>query len=171
MSLTITEKQHWKERIEARITAEVKKLKASDTGLFKAIREEAHQTAVEKLGLTEACGRITSLAAQIAQLKKMHEDLELETAKKLNSGYFYNASNVIESAINELIPAEEERLMAQTPTGNRVLELEKEKQSLLDIVWLATSSPQVRELWLQVDALLGAAATQLQTKLFQKKLS
>lgn len=169
MSLTITEKQHWKERIEARIEAEIKRLKADDREFFQQVSVEAKDAAVQKLGIATASAKLKKLAERIQNLRDEHESLQNETARKLNIGYFYNGSCAIQSAINEMVPVEEERLMKEHPLGKRVVALGEEKESLLDTVWLATSSPQIRELWQQVDRILGVSSTGLQAEIFRKK--
>jgi hypothetical protein len=45
-----------------------------------------------------------------------------------------------------------------------VLALRGEKDNLLDTVWLATSSSQIKELWEQVNALLEVTPTALEEK-------
>lgn len=170
MSLTITEKQHWKERIETRINAEITNVKASDPALFQRISLDARKTALEKLGIADSHARIRELDEKIKSLKTEHDELELATARKLNHmANWYGAASAIESAICAIVPAEEERLMKEHSLGKRVIELGQEKESLLDTVWLATSSPQVRELWQQVDTLLGAGSTALQNKILQRR--
>jgi hypothetical protein len=38
-------------------------------------------------------------------------------------------------------------LLEEHPLGRRILRLEREKEELLDTVWLATSPAQIKELW------------------------
>ncbi|MFM9962951.1 MAG: hypothetical protein ACKV2Q_17220 [Planctomycetaceae bacterium] len=46
-------------------------------------------------------------------------------------------------------------MLADCEIGRRILTLRREKESLLDCVWLASSPIQVRELWSKVSELLG----------------
>ena len=46
--------------------------------------------------------------------------------------------------------------------GRQVLKLRAEKENLLDVIWLATSSRQVRQLWTKVAELLGEEPTHLE---------
>jgi len=53
-------------------------------------------------------------------------------------------------------------LLAEHELGRQVLQLRSEKDNLLDVVWLATSSVQVRQLWSRVGELLGEKPTDLE---------
>ncbi len=44
--------------------------------------------------------------------------------------------------------------MKETELGRKVLQLELEKEQLLDTIWLATSPKQVKELWTALGELL-----------------
>lgn len=56
----------------------------------------------------------------------------------------------------------EDELLAESETGRRILELRQERENLLDTVWLATSSTQIRTLWTQLGELLDDEQTRLQ---------
>ena len=55
-------------------------------------------------------------------------------------------------------------ILAESDLGRRVLSLREEKDNLLDTVWLATSSSQIKELWEQVNSLLEITPTALEDK-------
>ncbi len=56
MPLTVTEKEHWRQRIAAKIERHVETLTARDPGLFDRIQGEAQTRAIQSLGLTELLG-------------------------------------------------------------------------------------------------------------------
>ena len=52
--------------------------------------------------------------------------------------------------------------MTNSDVGRRIVDLRREKDNLLDVVWLASSSIQIKELWGKVAELLGDEATRLE---------
>ena len=56
----------------------------------------------------------------------------------------------------------EEELLAGHELGRQVLQLRADRERLLDTVWLACSSAQIRQLWSSVNALLGDEPTALE---------
>ena len=51
---------------------------------------------------------------------------------------------------------------AEDALGQEILRLRREKENLLDTIWLATSPHQIRQLWQKVVELLGDEQTILQ---------
>src|ERR1700687_4454460 len=68
-SLTVTEKEHWKERIGRRLDKKIEVLCASDPGLMDRIQEQASQRAVASLGLAD-------MQAELDAIDKQKQDLE-----------------------------------------------------------------------------------------------
>ena len=66
MSLTVAEKQHWKERIARRIEKKIETLLAADPNLMDRIHRDARQRALQSLGLSEQ----TEAGLQIRSLVK-----------------------------------------------------------------------------------------------------
>jgi hypothetical protein len=56
----------------------------------------------------------------------------------------------------------EEEVLAADKLGREVLKLRIDRERLLDVVWLATSSVQVRALWSKVSELLGEVPRRLE---------
>jgi len=55
--------------------------------------------------------------------------------------------------------------------GKEILKLRAEKDALLDTVWLATSSAQIRDLWSRVSEVLGDPATPLQQQILAENVA
>ena len=68
----------------------------------------------------------------------------------------------IQAAIGKRQALHEEELLAGNELGRQVLRLRAEKENLLDVIWLATSPVQVRQLWTKVAELLGEEPTHLE---------
>jgi hypothetical protein len=71
---------------------------------------------------------------------------------------------VVEDAVDSRAKALEADILAESDLGRRVLSLREEKENLLDTVWLATSSTQIKQLWEQVNSLLEITPTALEDK-------
>jgi len=175
MSLTIKEKEHWKERIEARITNEIKRLKSQDPAFFSDIETAARKQAAIDLGIAEdlkKCEALEEAARQKREELEILQETMTDSIKKrfrhLNHRY-YHADSLIEQALKEKIPDFETQLMKSNEKGSRILKLENEKETLLDTIWLATSAPQIRDLWVQVDQLLGKGSSALQSNILNRK--
>jgi hypothetical protein len=61
--LTVTEKKHWKERIDRRIARRIEAITTEDQGLLERIKEEARCQAITSLGLAE-------LEAEVQQIEQ-----------------------------------------------------------------------------------------------------
>jgi hypothetical protein len=68
----------------------------------------------------------------------------------------------IKAAITKRQAVHEDELLAGHELGRQVLKLRAERENLLDVIWLATSPGQVRQLWTRVAELLGEEPTHLE---------
>ena len=78
------------------------------------------------------------------------------------AGIFDRHDREVDNAVARRQAVHEEELLAETEPGLRILKLRQEKENLLDTVWLATSSKQIKELWSKVAEILGDEQTPLQ---------
>src|SRR5437868_2648254 len=62
--LTVTEKQHWRDRIAARIGKAIKRVKVRHPALFDRVKREAHTQALESLGLAEPYAELEAIKAE-----------------------------------------------------------------------------------------------------------
>ena len=68
--LTVTEKNHWRDRIAARIDRRIEMILAADPGLMSRVQGEARSRALESLGLAEHQAELDSIAKQKEALDK-----------------------------------------------------------------------------------------------------
>jgi hypothetical protein len=85
MAIRITEKEHWKNRIESRIDRRINSLMADDQQLFKALRMEAREKAIGALGISENVRRMENLRFLMSESEKKLQDLLLETRNEVTS--------------------------------------------------------------------------------------
>lgn len=169
-SLTITEKEHWKDRIGRKIDKKIEAVEAGDPGYMDRVEERARQRAVQSLGLTEKQAALDALEAQEKELEKRQEHLQKAMLaavrrvpiEEIQSNSYYNLDQEVNQAIHKRQVIHEEELLAEDELGRQILGLRQEKDNLLDTVWLATSPLQIKELWQKVTTLLGEEQTLLQ---------
>jgi hypothetical protein len=77
---------------------------------------------------------------------------------------YYRSDGVVDSAVSARARALEADILAESGLGKQVLALRDEKDNLLDTVWLATSTSQIKELWEHANALLGVTPTGLEER-------
>ncbi len=169
--LTVTEKEHWKERIDRRIARRIETITTQDQGLLERIKEAARCQAIASLGLAE----LDAEARQIDQQQEALEERERLVQRTMlarvrgipveavSTGYAGHVDrSLIDKAIDRRQVVHEERLLAEHELGRHIVALRQERERLVDTVWLATSSAAIRELWAKVGRLLGDEPTQLE---------
>jgi len=169
--LTVTEKNHWRDRIAARIDRRIETILAADPGLMVRVQAEARGKALESLGLAEHQAELDSIAKQKEALDKRERRIRRTILAQVRavpvedieeSRYFGPHDHELDTAIAKRQGVHEQQLLAEHEVGRQVLQLRSEKDNLLDVVWLATSPVQVRQLWSRVGELLGEKPTDLE---------
>lgn len=168
MTLTVKEKEHWKERISRKINHAIETLCAKEDPLFRErLREAARQRAVASLGIAEQHARLAEIKLAKEALDQEHDTLVHAMGGQVlgdaHSSYApYGLKSAVENAICERAKVHERELLAAEPLGRRILQLELEQDDLLDTVWLATSPVQIKQLWTRVSEILDQQPTALQ---------
>ncbi len=171
MTLTVKEKEHWKERIGKRIDAAVENLKMFDRKkVLKNIEAAALKEAEESLGLPDLIERFTDVTDRKKQLDERLKAVLTEMREQVgipeNQSHYYGDGlpHWLLEAIKRRAKIHRLPLMEATEIGRKLLMLEREKEELLDTVWLSTSTKQIKQLWAEVAQLLDIEQTDLQKK-------
>ncbi len=169
MGITIKEKDHWRERIARRIDHAIDELESNEDPSFRQrIDEEAEKKARKSLGLDELHCELRKTEEEIKDRKRHLEYLYKQMLKAIGrscldkgygGGYF---PHEVTEAVKRRAKVHQRELMESEPLGKRILQLQKEKEELLDTVWLATSPVQIKELWSRFIELLNWEPPQLQ---------
>lgn len=169
--LTVTEKEHWKSRIEYRINRAIESLQLKEVTLMPNIKAKADLQAHKFLGTDVLHSKIESIRKQIKALDEEQDRLESEMYSialgKLDtitqSSYQFKSDfwNMHRQSQQRF----EDAFLRDSAIGREILKLREEKESLLDTVWLATSSAQMRDLWSRVSSVVGDDATPLQQQI------
>ena len=174
--LTVAEKNHWKDRLAKRIDRRIETIAAEEPNLLDRVKREARERAIQSLSLAELQADVDAIEKEEETLGErkslLHRTMlarvrrvPLETIDQHYTPSPYN--NEVENAIKARQAIHEDGLLAEYSVGRRILTLRKERESLLDCVWLASSPIQVRELWARLSELLGDEQTQLQRDALQ----
>ncbi len=169
-SLTVAEKTHWRDRIQARIDRRMELITAGDPGLMDRVKKEARGRALGSLGLAGFQEELDRIATQRAELDSRDRQIRKEmlarvrgvSADDLDCYHHVHEHPEIRAAIGKRQSVHEDELLAEHEIGRQVLKLRVEKENLLDVIWLATSPNQVRQLWTKVSTLLGDEPTELE---------
>ena len=164
--LTVTEKEHWKDRIGKRIEKKIEAVSAEDPNLLDRVHREARERALASLGLSEMQQELDGVEQQKSALDKRERQIQramlAHVRGVLDDYHSYRYDHEVDNAVNRRQAVHEDELLAEGEIGQRILKLREEKDNLLDTVWLATSPKQIKELWSKVADLLGDDQTQLQ---------
>ncbi len=170
--LTVAEKEHWKQRIEARIARAIEKVKAGQPEKFQNIQRILKLEAHRKLGTADEYQRILKLDEAIGKLQEERSEIELRMHQLVvGNESLMNRWDREQSFRSKLSATErivEVELYTKLPEGQQILKLKEEKESLLDTIWLATSPVQIRGLWTELASLLGDENTELQRQVLSK---
>jgi len=171
MSITVKEKDHWKQRIERRIDHKIKQIEASEpTHVWEEMSRRAEQMAWEDLAIATLMQESVSLKKQVETLEAKQQRVWAEiwavirgvdvTTVRWQGHLAYDVERLIDSRKSLFL----ETIRAEHPKGQQIQRLQQEKEELLDTVWLATSASQIKELWSQIAEGLQSELTPFQLK-------
>jgi hypothetical protein len=183
--LSVTEKQFWKERIAARIARRIEAIQATHPALFDRVKRQAYAGALESLGLADAHAELERIQAEEAAMarRKKHTQRAMlaalrglpieEVSDTFSIRYGGELPLPVEAveALTKRQAAHQEQFLGDDPIGREIARLEAERDRLLDVVWLAASPVQIKQLWSRVAALLGEEPTPLEREALAIALS
>jgi len=170
MPITLREKEHWEERMTRKINQAIEALYAEENPHFlEEVREKAHAQALKTLGMESLAAKVKQIeqrrkrddADRTQAYREMVAIVTGKSAADIDSSYCMEPREVA-NAIRRRANVHERENLQQTELGQRVLKLEQEKEELLDTVWLATSTTQIKQLWQTVADVLRQEPTELQ---------
>jgi hypothetical protein len=170
-TLTVREKEHWKERFTRTVDQAAETLLATEEPNYRdRQRAKARRLALESLGIAKLHEQLDELATQERDIRSKRAAIfgeMLATAcgivnEKPYSGAYSDVPYQVSAAISRRQALHEREVMAGDELGRKLLLLDKEKEELLDTVWLATSGKQIKQLWKKVGEVLGQESTPFQ---------
>ena len=172
--LTVTEKEHWKQRIERRIDKAIEATERRHPNLMNDIKTKADALALDSMGIASQMQEVKSRREQSEALIKEADAIEQsiyrqmlgeDTYERLGQ---YSAKHKFDEQKKRQVDAHEEELLGQSDGGREILKLRQEREALLDTVWLATSNKEIRNLWSRVSAAVGDDVTPLQEEILSE---
>ncbi|MEZ6121204.1 MAG: hypothetical protein R3C28_32195 [Pirellulaceae bacterium] len=172
--LTVTEKEHWKQRIERRIDKAIEATERRHPNLMNDIKTKADAQALEAMGIASQMSEVTTRRKQCEALTKEADAIEQavhrrvlgeETYQRLGQ---YSSKHKFDEQKRKQVEAHEEELLGQCDEGREILKLRQEREALLDTVWLATSNVEIRNLWSRVSAAVADDVTPLQEEILSE---
>ena len=147
-------------------------MSAEDPTFLQRVAEESRGRAYEDLGILKQEEELEQIEKQKEKLERRESRLKAEqfaiikgtTVEEELTGSTYHYGNVVENAVEERAEVLGDDILSESELGKQILSLRNEKENLLDTVWLATSSAQIKELWGQVNALLEIKPSELEEK-------
>lgn len=170
-SLTVREKEHWKERIARKIDEVTDAMLAkSNPSYSDEVYHKAKQMAIESLGIASHHQRWTNLYFTEQEMQTQRGLLGGEmltiacgvAPENARLGSCYSIPLQVTDVIKRRTAVYEKELMAEDELGRKILELQQQKEELLDTVWLATSSKQIKLLWEKIGEFIGLAHPSVQ---------
>jgi hypothetical protein len=170
MALTVTEKEHWKDRIARRIEKRIEAIFAEEPNLEDRIQRESRQRALSSLGLSDLQSELDEIEKQQEALEKREREINNAIlarvrgvpVSEIDDYASYLHDNEVSNAVKRRQAVHEDELLAENERGQEIVRLRQEQEDLLDTVWLATSGAQIKELWSKMAELLNDPQTQLQ---------
>ena len=165
MPLTVTEKEHWRQRIAAKVERRIEALAAGDPGLMDRVQAEARRRAVQSLGLAESQAELDAVVGDRKALDRREKRAQRAMVARLQglpaeevpdtAIYGDQFTQTVNTAVQKRQAVHEEELLAEHAVGRDVLRLRAERENLLDVVWLATTC---QTYWTSCYDPLGVAA-------------
>jgi len=150
------------------IDRRIEAITAEDPLLLDRVHEQARQLALETLGLAETQRELAAVRKEKERLGEREDELQTQILSRVRGvpvsqvGSTYGCDTEVNKAIRPRVEAHEAQILMSSDVGRRIVELRREKDNLLDTVWLATSSVQIKELWGKVATLLRDEPTPLE---------
>ncbi len=175
MPLTLGERSHWKDRIGRRVDRRIETLVAKqDPTLLETVAKKAREKAYESLGIQAQQQELDGIEKQKHEMESRERRLRAEQRAAIKGTRaedelqyvpcYTRYDKTVDDAASARAKALEEGILEESELGRQVLALRRERENLLDTVWLATSPKQIKELWEEVNALLETSPTALEEK-------
>src|SRR5262249_36258361 len=138
--LSVTEKQHWKDRIARRIDKRIDAIGAGEPNLMDRISRVARQRALESLGLAAMQADLDGIEAQKEKLDRQQDRLHkamLATVRRVpvedvTDSYLGYLHQEVTNAVERRRSMHEEELLAEDTPGQEILRLGQEKGAGLE---------------------------------------
>jgi hypothetical protein len=170
---------HSLERLSRRLDQHLAELAAAEPGWPSRIRQQAHEHALQSLGLAPLQTELNALTVQQRELRRQARALRramLATVHrvpidKLGAYRGHRPHPDVRQALEQRRALHEAELLACAARGQELLRLRRERAGLADALWLATAPRPLQELWQSLLAFLEQEPTALQQQALARRKS
>ena len=145
MSITVKEKEHWKNRIAARMEKAIEALyRREGIELRKTVKQQGRELVLDQFGIRDSYEQVKTLDAEINSLSHQRKKvIETVTEQLEDLGHkfsYHTGYRDLEQFIECQAKLLERDVLQGTELGRKIIRLMDEQEQLLDTVWLATPS-------------------------------
>lgn len=157
MSLTLKEKEYWRDRITQRIDEAVDEaIAGKNPNYMWQIGRRARERVWESMGIAELAREVEVIDAKCDELdrlrrsayQRMLASMQGVSVEEIQDACLSRVKPYeVEQAINAALPLAENEVLSEDELGRRILELRGRKERLVDVVWAATSPREIKQAW------------------------
>ena len=170
---------HSLERLSRRLDHHLAELAAAEPGWLSRIRQQAHEQALQSLGLAPLQTELNAVTVQQREVRRQARALRrvmLATVRRvpidtLGAYRGHRPHPDVRQALEQRRAVHEAQLLACEARGQELLRLRRERAGLADALWLATAPRPLQELWQSLLAFLEQEPTALQQRALARRTS
>ena len=165
MAISIDTERCWSERIGHLFDQAIERLWfAEGKEMRRTILKQAHQLALEQLGIWEEHRQWNEMRRAIERLKTEYDQLEqrMWNIAELHTGPFEHHSRNIDNVVCWKANVAEKEILSKHDFGRNILRLKNEKDKLFETILMAQTDEMMESVWIAVQALVGEGLTPLQ---------
>ncbi len=137
-SLTVTEKEHWKDRIARRIDKKIETLAARNANLLDRVDNDARDRALQSLGLTELQAELDTVEGQREALDRRERQAHRAMLASVRGvpveavddcWHHSSLHQEVSNAVRRRQSVHEEELLAEDPVGQQILRCARKRRA------------------------------------------
>ena len=165
MAPSIDTERCWSDRIGSMFDQAIERLWfAEGKEMRRTVLEQAHQLALEQLGIWEEYRQWNEKRREIERLQAEYVELEqrMWNIAESHAGPFEHHSRNIDSIVGWKSKLAEREILRKHEFGRNVLRLKDERDNLFETILMAQTEEMMESVWIAVQAMLGEGLTPLQ---------
>jgi len=165
MAISIDTEHCWSDRIRSIFDQAIERLWFSEgKEMRRTVLEQAHQLALEQLGIWEEYRQWNETRREIERLQTEYDQLErrMWNIAESHTGPFEHHSRNIDSIVRWKSELAESEILRKHEFGRNILRLKDERDNLFETILMAQTEEMLESVWIAVQAMLGEGVTPLQ---------
>lgn len=173
MALSVDTEHCWSNRIESMFDQAIERLWfAEGKEMRRTILEQAHELALEQLGIWEEYRQWNEMRCEIERLQREYDELEqrMWNTAETHAGPFEHHSRNIDSIVEWKSKVAEREILLKHEFGRNILRLKDERNNLFETILMAQTEEMMESVWIAVQGMLGEGLTPLQELVLKLRL-